>query len=303
MRRALGLLLALVIVLIGAALFFRVKPRQSVAAASPAPTRDHSPSTAMALPTAILIPPPAIPPPAAVAPPATPAPRPTPAVSAGPRRVIALDIGHTLSQPGAISASGVPEFEFNRRIVRRIEERLRSSPRFEPVIINPTGASISLTERSRRAALAGAWLLIAVHHDSVADKYLQMQEIGGRKFAYCDRFQGFGVFMSGKNPEADRSLAFARILGSEMQKRGFEFSPHHHEPIRGENRPIIDPANGVYQYDDLIVLKSAVMPAVLLECGVIVNREQEVLLSAAATQQMIADAVVAAIEQYIPASK
>jgi N-acetylmuramoyl-L-alanine amidase len=217
--------------------------------------------------------------------------------------VIALDIGHSLSQPGAISASGVPEFEFNRRIVRRIDERLRAAPRFEPVIINPDGGPITLSERARRAAVAGAALLIAVHHDSVADKYLQTQEILGRKLAYCDRFQGYGVFMSGRNPEAARSLEFARILGSEMQKSGFEFSRHHHEPIRGENRPIIDAACGVYQYDDLVVLKSAAMPAVLLECGVIVNREQEVLLSAPLTQRLIADAVVAAVEQYFAAPR
>jgi N-acetylmuramoyl-L-alanine amidase len=248
-----------------------------------------------ATPAPIKVPPPATPP--AVAP-SSPAP-----LAAGPRRVIALDIGHTIAQPGAISASGVPEFEFNRRIVHRIDERLRNSPRFEPVIINPDGNPITLSERARRAALAGAALLIAVHHDSVADKYLQVQEIGGRKLTYCDRFKGFGVFMSQKNPQADRSFAFARLLGLEMQKRGFEFSPHHHEPIQGENRPIIDPACGVYQYDDLIVLKSAVMPAVLLECGVIVNREQEVLLAAPVTQQMIADAVVAAIGQYFDAPR
>jgi hypothetical protein len=50
---------------------------------------------------------------------------------------------------------------------------------------------------------------------------------------------------------------------------------HHAEPIKGENRELVNPELGIYRFDDLIVLKSAAMPAALLECGVIVNRSEE----------------------------
>jgi N-acetylmuramoyl-L-alanine amidase len=230
--------------------------------------------------------------------PAKSAPAYQPAVRSDGRHVVALDIGHSLDQPGALSASGIPEFEFNRRIVRLVHDRLVNSKRVEPMIINPEGRAITLAERSRRAARAGAALFLAIHHDSVANKYLQVQEINGRKLQYCDRFQGYGVFISRKNPEGSRSLAFARLLGAEMQRRDMEFASHHSEPIIGENRPIIDRERGVYDYDDLVVLKTALMPAALLECGVIVNREQEVLLSQPLFQKLIADAIADAIEQF-----
>jgi N-acetylmuramoyl-L-alanine amidase len=213
------------------------------------------------------------------------------------RRIVALDIGHTRGQPGAISATGVPEFEFNRRIVSLVKERLAQSKAVEPMVINPDGTPITLTERTRRAALAGAALFVAVHHDSANDKYLQAQQVNGKKQFFTDRFEGYGVFISRKNPEFEKSLALARLVGGELEKN-LPFATHHNEAIRGENRPILDSERGIYEYDDLIVLKSALMPAALVECGVIVNREQDLLLRQPAMQKIIADAIAAGIEQY-----
>ena len=218
------------------------------------------------------------------------------------RRIVALDIGHTRAQPGAISASGVPEFEFNRRIVELIHAQLAGSKVVEPVIINPEGKPITLTERTRRAALAGASLFLAVHHDSANDKYLQTQEVSGKKQFYSDKFEGYGVFISKKNPDFDSSLAFARVLGAALEQ-SLPFASHHSEAIRGENRPILDSERGIYEYDDLIVLKSALMPAALVECGVIINREQDVLLRQPAMQKIIAGSIADAIEKYFTPKK
>jgi N-acetylmuramoyl-L-alanine amidase len=231
---------------------------------------------------------------------ASPTPQPAyrPAVQADGRRVVALDIGHSRAQPGAISATGVPEFEFNRRIVELVKQRLAASKVAAPVVINPEGGPITLTERTRRAALAGASLFVAVHHDSAADKYLQTQEVSGKKQFYSDRFEGYGVFISRKNPDFDACLKLARFVGAELEGTGLPFATHHHEAIRGENRPILDSERGIYEYDDLIVLKSALMPAALVECGVIVNREQDLLLKQPAMQKIIADAIATGIERY-----
>ena len=43
----------------------------------------------------------------------------------------------------------------------------------------------------------------------------------------------------------------------------------------GENRPFADERNGVHFYDNLGVGKTAKMPSVLVEAGVIVNRKEE----------------------------
>jgi N-acetylmuramoyl-L-alanine amidase len=131
----------------------------------------------------------------------------------------------------------------------------------------------------------------------VNDKYLQSEEVSGKKRFFSDKFEGYGVFISKKNPDFDRSLAFARLAGSELEKI-LPFATHHNEAIKGENRPILDSERGIYEYDDLIVLKSALMPAALVECGVIINREQDLLLRQPAMQKIIAEAIAVGIEQY-----
>jgi N-acetylmuramoyl-L-alanine amidase len=214
------------------------------------------------------------------------------------KHVVALDIGHTIAQPGCYSATGRGEFFFNQQIVELISSDLKDSPSILPYVINPEGAPISLSLRARVAARQGAELFLAIHHDSVQDKYLVPWQVKGKSQKYCDTFQGFGVFVSEKNGQFSRSLRFARLLGKGMGHAGFPFSTHHSEAVKGENRRILDSSAGIYAYDDLIVLKTAPMPAALLECGVIVNREQERLLSERPTQEKIAQAVCAAVEEF-----
>ena len=75
-------------------------------------------------------------------------------------------------------------------------------------------------------------------------------------------------------------------------------SLHHAEPIKGEGRPIVDPALGVFRFDGLSVLKSAQVPAVLLEAGVIVNPEEERRLESVVGQQRLVRAIVSGVEAY-----
>lgn len=223
-----------------------------------------------------------------------------PAVRADGRHVVALDIGHTLAQHGSTSARGKGEFEFNQRIVRQLFTRLEKSRVAAPFIINPDGGKIGLLDRPKIAAEKGAELFLSIHHDAAQDKYVLPWEPAGDgvKQLYCDQFRGYGAFMSMKNRQADRSFVFAQMLGAAMRGQGFVFARHHAEPVQGENRPILDETRGVYQYDDLIVLKHAPMPAALLECGVIINRAEELELEKPGTQARIVEATAGAVEMF-----
>ena len=222
----------------------------------------------------------------------------TPAVRSDGRHVVAIDIGHTATVPGATSARGEGEFHFNQRIAQQLFDRLQKSTVIAPYLINPKGGRIGLVDRPKLAASKGAELLISIHHDAANDRYLESWDPAGdgRTQKFSDRFRGYGVFVSMKNRQADRSLHFARALGDSLKARGFRFSPHHAEAIKGENRPIIDEARGIYQYDDLIVLKHAPMPAVLVECGVIIHRTEEIELKTPEVQNKIVEGLATAIE-------
>jgi N-acetylmuramoyl-L-alanine amidase len=215
--------------------------------------------------------------------------------------VVALDIGHTINHPGADSARGVGEYYFNRKIVKALYESLKNSGKVDALIINPEGKPISLQERTRQAARRNAVLFLSVHHDSVQRRYLKEWEVNGKTQLYSDKFKGFSIFFSRKNPKFAESFQFARLLGVAMVARGFSPTSHHAEQIPGEGRNLVDEHFGLYEFDDLIVLKTAAMPAALLECGVIVNRNEEASLKTPKIQDRIADAAAEAILQFLHA--
>ena len=214
-----------------------------------------------------------------------------PSRAAAPERpLIAIDVGHSLAWPGAISARGVPEFQFNRTLAMVVERTLRARG-FRTRLIGEQGDLDTLTGRTAAAADAKAIFFLSLHHDSVQERYLESWPVDGRERRYSDRFSGYSLFVSRKNPNPAKSLACASAFGEAMRSQGFAPSLHHAEPIPGENRPLADAPNGVYYFDDLVVLKTAASPAVLVEAGIILNRDDERVLGEPATRERIARAI------------
>ena len=221
----------------------------------------------------------------------------TASAAADPSRppLIGIDVGHSLSRPGTTSARGEPEFAFNRGLALVVERALRQRG-FRTILIGEQGDFDKLTDRTAAAEAAGATFFLSVHHDSVQPQYLEQRIIDGRERKYSDRFSGFSLFVSRNNPAPEESAACARAIGRELRRAGYAPSLHHAEPIRGENRPLADATNGIYYFDDLIVLKTAAMPAVLFEAGIIVNSEDELLLREPSTRQRLAAAITQAVQ-------
>jgi N-acetylmuramoyl-L-alanine amidase len=210
--------------------------------------------------------------------------------------VIAIDVGHSAADPGASSARGGREFDFNRRIADLVLERLRAAGITNAFLVNPTGGPISLADRARIANDRGAELFLSIHHDSVQPRYLQQWTVDGRSRAYSDRFAGYSLFVTGTNDDrANRSLEVATTVGDEFRRAGLRPSLHHAEKIPGEGRDLLDPERGIYGFPELAVLRRTKMPALLVECGVIVNRNEETRLGTAAEQAKLADTLSRAL--------
>ncbi len=213
---------------------------------------------------------------------------------------VGLDIGHHRNSPGAISARGKTELSFNAAAARTIARVLQGAGA-EVVLVNADGRVSSLAERPAIAARAGADCFVSIHHDSVNDKYLRKWTHEGVVRTYSDEFRGYSVFTSAKNPEAEKSRALALSLGAALHRTGLRPTLHHAEPIKGENRPLLDERTGVYEFSDLVVLKTATMPAILLECGVIAHREEELLVQRPDYQELLGLALVEALAEVFPA--
>jgi len=212
--------------------------------------------------------------------------------------VVALDIGHTRLSRGATSAYGQPELDFNRRLAEELAGALVAQGFAPPLLINSDGMVGSLKRRAEIANDHQTNLFIAIHHDSVQPRYLKRWLVDGHPQYYCDRFSGYSLFISRRNPAFAASERFGRALGHQLRASGLVPTLHHAEAIPGENRPLLEPDLGLYLYDNLVVLRETTMPALLLEAGVIANREEENRLNDPAYRRREIQAIVDAIEDY-----
>lgn len=197
---------------------------------------------------------------------------------------VAVDVGHYAAEPGVISAGGVPEFEFNLALALEVKAELEEL-RINVRLIGERGDYAVLHHRTRDAR--GADLFVSIHHDSVKERLLPQAE----------RFAGFSLFVSRFNPHAAKSLACASSIGARMKEGGFRPSRYHADPVLGEARPFADEANGVHYYDNLAVARSAAMASVLVEAGVVVNREEEQRMRDPQVRRRIAAAVAGGVRE------
>ncbi len=213
---------------------------------------------------------------------------------------IVLDVGHTAESEGATSARNVAEFLFNLRLARRIEEKLKAEGFAETKLLVTAGrARPSLARRVDAANNLQANLFLSIHHDSVPNKFLENWEFEGKKSHFSDRFNGYSVFVSHDNPDFRTSLAFAELIGKEMKAEGLQYAQQYSQAIMGRyQHPLLNKETGVYSYDELIVLRKTRMPAVLLEGGSIINRDEELKMESPERRNIISSAVTAAVKEF-----
>jgi N-acetylmuramoyl-L-alanine amidase len=216
---------------------------------------------------------------------------------------VVVDVGHTLEVPGAVSARGIPEYAFNFQLASGIKQALVDAGFSKTVLlITATAPWAGLVERAVRANAMPADLFVSIHHDSVPDNLLETWQYEGQENHFSDRFKGYSIFVSNDNVRRAASLKFGGMLGKELEARGLHYTPHYTLALMGRNRhKLLDSVAGVYRYDKLIVLRDTRMPAVLLEAGSIVNRDEELEVASPERRALTSAAVVAAVEEFCTA--
>src|SRR5215213_514379 len=150
---------------------------------------------------------------------------------------VLVDVGHTAEIPGAMSARGVPEYEFNLKLARAIERELSAAGFRSTLVLVTGGATLAgLVSRVKRANEWPADLFLSIHHDSVPARFLDVWEHAGEQRRYSDRFSGHSLFISYENGRPEASLHFARLLGDELKARGLKYAAHYAEAYMQERR-------------------------------------------------------------------
>ncbi len=201
--------------------------------------------------------------------------------------LVAVDVGHGVVDSGAISARGRTEFAFNQDFAGLLAQTLRQRA-VGVREVNFDGRIGSL--HARPQAAEGSDFFISIHHDSIGEAWLLDWEWEGKPQRYTEVKRGYGIFVSAQNPHLATSLRCASTIGAMMRRAGFEPSTWHarkHVPADAEN--------GVWYYDNLVVLYRTTLPAVLFEAGVIKHRDEELELLDPVRQARMADAVATGI--------
>jgi N-acetylmuramoyl-L-alanine amidase len=229
-----------------------------------------------------------------------PASKPVAAICDPAKFRIVLDVGHTAKSEGAMSARNVPEFNFNLRLAKEIAEKLKADGFAETRLLVTEGkARPSLVRRVAAANDLRANLFLSIHHDSVPDKLLENWDFEGRKSHFSDRFSGYSVWVSRDNPDFKTSFSFAELVAKEMKAQGLQYAKQYTQPIMGRyQHPLLDKETGVYGHDQLVVLRTTRMPAVLLEAGSIINRDEELKMDSAERRDVISSGVAAAVMEF-----
>jgi N-acetylmuramoyl-L-alanine amidase len=205
---------------------------------------------------------------------------------------IVLDVGHTATDGGAPSARGVREYIFNLKLAQRIKEELVKAG-FNSVFLMVTheNGTRGLFQRVKRANAMNASIFISIHHDSVADAYLQPWLYQGKEYLYSDRSKGFSLHVSPNNRKYGDSLHLAENMADSLISRGLGPTTNP-ELCMPKGAKALEPARGIYQRRNLAVLDFTKMTAILLEAGMIVNREEELAALSEDRHELIASAIV-----------
>jgi N-acetylmuramoyl-L-alanine amidase len=204
---------------------------------------------------------------------------------------------------GAKSYSGKWENEFNDAIVNLFANTKNQLAGVE-YILAPTTENLSLQAKVELAKKIKPDLYIEIHHDSGSQDDIDKAKSEGITSPLWKSMSGFCVLYyddgDGKESKFPKeSRKFAELLSEEMIKIN-NFHPDSYHAIK-QGIQVTKENKGLYNRikpKSLFVLRNAISPAVVLECGYIINPIDEKILSTPEFQEKIVWAINNAIEKF-----
>ncbi len=216
-----------------------------------------------------------------------------------PRLKIALDAGHGGDDTGAKGSKGLLEKDAALSIVKELGTHLGEAG-FEVVLVRRGDTFIPLWDRAKIANAAGADLFISIHLNAARARSAKGSEVyflsldkGDEDAAAVVALENAGA---GTQPAADSVVA--GILEDMAQKAYLQDSERLAVAVQLQlNRLGGIKERGVKQAP-FVVLRSAAMPAVLVESAFISNRKEEAKLKDKAFLKKLAATITQGVRRY-----
>lgn len=174
------------------------------------------------------------------------------------KKLICIDAGHGGKDSGAIGANNTQEKDLALDVALRLNQLL-SFEGFYSFLTRYKDKYLKLDERAKVANIIGADIFISLHFNAAENKNANGTEV---------------LYYPSKS-----SKELATIINGEIKK------------LRRVNR-------GIKQRENLVVLNSTKMPAVLVEGGFLSNLEEEKIINRKSYRQGLAEAITVGIINY-----
>lgn len=176
---------------------------------------------------------------------------------------ITLDAGHSLVTPGKRTPDGMKEWEFNSQVAVRVMSELDKYEDVQSLRVDDVSGKedVTLQDRADKANSWGADAYVSIHANAFGD--------GG-----WNTVGGIETFVH-TNASKD-SYVLAKLVQEELIKA----TKRSDRSIKSAN---------------FAVLRSTQMPAILVECGFMTNKEEAALLKSDAYRKTCAVAIVKGI--------
>lgn len=198
---------------------------------------------------------------------------------------------------GAKSYTGIFEYEFNDAVVRYFGDESNRVQGIHYEVI-PASRNMGLRERVEYANRIASDLYLEIHHDAAQKEDIEKARLAGDDSPLWKEMSGFSVHYSEGNPFSEKSKTFAQLFADEMLRNGFKPNLYHADV---EKMRCVDRKRGLYNRISpcgLYVLYNTKSPAVVIECGAIINPHEEKLLSLEDTRSKIVHAINCALARF-----
>lgn len=208
--------------------------------------------------------------------------------------LVSIDIGHHKKSQGTVSSYGDYEFNYNKEMAQYVAKSFTNQG-YNVNLIGFNGDAKDLVQRARLADNSS--MFVSIHHDALQSQDLNTWKYNNKKLPFNDEVGGFGVFVSTKNPQFEKSLMCAKLVAEKLMQAGFTPNYYHNKDIKGEQKHLFFNNLPVYKYDNLIVLKTTTVPAMLIEAGVLTNRKEAKWIAQQNVREAFATSVSEAVHQ------
>lgn len=219
--------------------------------------------------------------------------------------IVAIDAGHGGQDPGAVGPTGRREKDVTLAVARELARQVDATPGLKAFLVRSSDVFIPLTERTQRARRAKADIFVSIHADAAENRsatgssvyVLSLRGASSQRARWlADKENAADLIGGVRLGQTENTLASVLLdLAQSGHMKASEDAANHVlgglKRVGNNHKPNIERAN-------FVVLRTADMPAMLVETAFISNHAEEQRLVDPAFQRRLAGAVLDGITTY-----